>query len=105
MTEYYETGDNIPTTEIYLNIKDATGGSFSFRGGTSVGMWVQAGDTLLFDVVRDFVDESYHAGPTASLTPDDIDNKHRAITKFKKEQGNDSPTAASCSGSRKGCST
>ncbi|KAL7566774.1 hypothetical protein ACA910_019370 [Epithemia clementina (nom. ined.)] len=73
--EDYESGGEKIITEIYLNIKDAPGGSFAFRGGTSIGMWVQAGDTLLFDVVRDFVDGSCHAGPTASLTPTDTEPK------------------------------
>ena len=71
--EDYATGEERIITEIYLNIKDAPGGSFSFRGGTSVGMWVQTGDTLLFDVVQDFVDGSCHAGPTASRTPTDTE--------------------------------
>ena len=64
-----ESGQEQIVTEVYLHIKDAPGGSFAFRGGTSVGMWVQAGDTLLFDVVQDFVDGSCHAGPTVSKTP------------------------------------
>eukprot|EP00523_Entomoneis_sp_CCMP467_P000050 CAMPEP_0168753930 /NCGR_PEP_ID=MMETSP0724-20121128/19225_1 /TAXON_ID=265536 /ORGANISM="Amphiprora sp., Strain CCMP467" /LENGTH=1221 /DNA_ID=CAMNT_0008802365 /DNA_START=395 /DNA_END=4060 /DNA_ORIENTATION=+ len=79
-----ETGGDKLINEVYLHISDAPGGSFQFRGGTSVGMWVQAGDTLLFDVVQDFVDGTCHAGPTASLTPTDKDataeeDKDRAV--------------------------
>lgn len=74
-----ETGNDKAVTEVYLHIKDAPGGSFQFRGGTSVGMWVQAGDTLLFNVVQDFVDGSCHAGPTASLTPDDTKPSDESI--------------------------
>lgn len=68
-----ETGEQRQVNEVYLHIKDAPGGSFAFRGGTSVGMWVQAGDNLLFDVVQDYVDGTCHAGPTASLTPTDTE--------------------------------
>ena len=62
-------GNDKTVDEVFLSAKDSPGGSYSYRGGSSVGMWVQEGDKLLFDLVKDFVDGSCHAKPTRYLTP------------------------------------
>lgn len=64
-----EEGNDKVLEEVFLSAKDSPGGSFSFRGGSSVGMWVQEGDKLLFDLVKDYVDGSCHVKPTRYLTP------------------------------------
>uniref|UniRef100_A0A7S3L0B6 CSD domain-containing protein n=1 Tax=Amphora coffeiformis TaxID=265554 RepID=A0A7S3L0B6_9STRA len=64
-------GNAKPVDEVFLSAKDSPGGSFSFHGGASVGMWVQEGDKILFDLVKDFVDGSCHAKPTRYLTPNE----------------------------------
>ena len=64
-----EDGNEKQVEEVFLSAKDSPGGSFSFRGGSSVGTWVQEGDKVLFDLVQDFVDGSCHAKPTRYLTP------------------------------------
>lgn len=51
-------------TEVYLSSQDSPGGSFDFRGGSSVGVWVEVGDLLLFDVVKDISDGACRAVPT-----------------------------------------
>jgi cold shock CspA family protein len=62
-----EDGIERLVTEVYLRTVDSPGGTYAFRGGSSVATLVQLGDTLLFDVVRDFVDGSCHASPTKHL--------------------------------------
>jgi cold shock CspA family protein len=62
-------GEERLVEECFLSANDSPGGSFAFRGGSSLGMWVQEGDILLFDLVKDFVDGSCHAKPTRYLTP------------------------------------
>jgi cold shock CspA family protein len=50
--------------------RDAPGGTYSAnRDGSSVGLWVREGDTLLFDVIKDFVDGSFCIAPTKHLVP------------------------------------
>jgi len=56
-------------TEVYLSTEDSPGGKFSFHGGQYVGLWIQVGDTLLFDIVQDYSDGACRAVPTAFLTP------------------------------------
>lgn len=56
--------------EILFYSKDSPGGSFSAnRDGSSVGLWVREGDSLLFDVVKDFVDGTYRVAPTKHMEP------------------------------------
>lgn len=62
-------GNDRVITEVYLSTRDSPGGTYDFRGGTSAATWVQLGDTLLFDVVKDFVDGACHASPTKHLVP------------------------------------
>jgi len=62
-------GNERTITEVYLTSKESPGGTFSFRGGSSVACWIEVGDRLLFDVVKDFVDGACHAAPTKYLVP------------------------------------
>jgi hypothetical protein len=67
--EIDEEGNERVIDEVLLHTKNSPGGTFAFRGGSSVGLWIQEGDTLLFDVVKDFVDGTCHAVPTARSMP------------------------------------
>jgi cold shock CspA family protein len=55
--------------EIHLSPQDSPGGRFSYHGGESVGLWIQVGDTLLFDVVQDYSDGACRAVGTTYLEP------------------------------------
>jgi cold shock CspA family protein len=56
--------------EVLFYSGDAPGGTYSAnRDGSSVGLWVRKGDTLLFDVVKDFVDGSFRIAPTKHVLP------------------------------------
>ena len=69
LTTALKDGDGMDVTEVYLSAKDSPGGSFAFRGGSSVGLWIEAGDCLLFDVVQDFADGACRAVPTRHYAP------------------------------------
>ena len=71
LTDVDDEGNERVITEVYLSSRDSPGGTFAFRGGSSVGCWVQLGDTLLFDVVKDYVDGACHAAPTKHLVPNE----------------------------------
>lgn len=62
-------GNERTISEVYLSTKDSPGGTFAFRGGSAVACWVQEGDVLLFDVVKDYVDGACHASPTKHEVP------------------------------------
>jgi hypothetical protein len=64
-----EEGNARVINEVLLHTKDSPGGTYAFRGVSAVGLWIQEGDTLLFDVVKDYVDGTCHAVPTASSVP------------------------------------
>jgi cold shock CspA family protein len=64
-----EEGNERVIDEVFLHTKDSPGGTFAFRGASAVGLWIQEGDTLLFDVVKDFVDGTCHAVPTTCSVP------------------------------------
>jgi cold shock CspA family protein len=73
-----EEGNERVVDEVLLHTKDSPGGTFAFRGASAVGLWIQEGDTLLFDVVKDFVDGTCHAVPTASsVPPPDAPDAHK----------------------------
>ena len=56
--------------EVLFHAVDAPGGSYAAnRDGSSVGLWVREGDTLLFDLVKDVVDGSFRVAPTKHLIP------------------------------------
>jgi len=62
-----DTGSTV--TEVRFHSADAPGGSFAVnREGSQVGLWVRDGDTLLFDVLKELVDSSYHLAPTSCLS-------------------------------------
>jgi cold shock CspA family protein len=67
--EHHGDDEFMTITEVFLSPQDSPGGKFSFRGGTSVGLWIQVGDTLLFDIVQDLADGACRAVPTKYLTP------------------------------------
>ena len=69
LKETDEEGNERVIGEVYMRSKHSPGGTFAFRGGSSVGLWIQEGDTLLFDVVKDFVDGTCHAAPTKYRIP------------------------------------
>ncbi|VEU37424.1 unnamed protein product [Pseudo-nitzschia multistriata] len=53
--------------DVLLHHSDVPGGVFTYqnhRNSTAAGLWIQEGDTLLFDVVKEVVDGSYRAVPT-----------------------------------------
>lgn len=64
------TNDSTPVAmkgDILLHFADAPGGVFTYqnhRNATASGVWIQEGDTLLFDVVKEIVDGSHRAVPT-----------------------------------------
>lgn len=65
-----EDGTGKTVEEVLFYSKDSPGGTFSAnRDGTSVGLWVREGDSLLFDVVKDFVDGTYRVAPTKHMEP------------------------------------
>lgn len=72
-----EVEDKDADTEASTLVKDALlyaadspGGSYQAnRDGSSVGMWIREGDTLLFDLVKEIVDNSYRVAPTKYLEP------------------------------------
>jgi hypothetical protein len=67
--EHHGDDETMTITEVFLSPQDSPGGKFSFRGGTSVGLWIQVGDTLLFNIVQDLADGACRAVPTKYLTP------------------------------------
>jgi cold shock CspA family protein len=76
--------------EVLLHTRDSPGGTFAFRGASAVGLWIQEGDTLLFDVVKDYVDGTCHAVPTASsVPPPDARDAQKEEEKADKEKGDD----------------
>lgn len=50
--------------EVYLSTRHSPGGTYFFHGGSASATWIQLGDTLLFDIVSDYVDGACHAAPT-----------------------------------------
>jgi cold shock CspA family protein len=64
-----DLGETVEISDVFLAAKDSPGGSYDFRGGSLVGLWIEIGDTLLFDVVKDFVDGACHAKPTSHIVP------------------------------------
>lgn len=64
-----EIDDTRTITEVFLSPQDSPGGKFSFHGGESVGLYVEPGDKLLFDVSIDYCDGACRATPTRYLTP------------------------------------
>ena len=69
----FSTGDPVDgtrtVTEVFLSPQDSPGGRFSFHNGSSVGLYVEPGDTLLFDLAIDYCDGACRAVPTTYLTP------------------------------------
>lgn len=49
-----------------LEFSDAPGGTYTYKHHSSntMGLWIESGDTLLFDVVKELADGSYRAAPT-----------------------------------------
>lgn len=64
-----KTEETVTVKTASLHVGDAPGGIFSVGRGSSMGLWIRDGDKLLFDVVYDFMDASYHARPTKHLLP------------------------------------
>jgi cold shock CspA family protein len=65
-----EDGTVKKVEEILFYSKDSPGGTFSAnRDGSSVGLWVREGDSLIFDVVKDFVDGTLRVAPTIHKRP------------------------------------
>jgi len=62
-------GEERVISEVFLHSKDSPGGSYPYKNGSSVGVWVELGDKLLFDVVRDYSDGACRAVPTKCLKP------------------------------------
>ena len=61
--------------QVLFYSKDSPGGTFlANRDGTSVGIWVREGDTLLFDVVKDVVDGKLRVGPTKHAQPTAVES-------------------------------
>lgn len=69
--EFDDEDDGAFCTEVYIWSKDSPGGNFPLRGGSSVGLFIQNGDTLLFDVIRDYIGDggTCRAARTSYLTP------------------------------------
>ena len=70
-----EEGNDKTVEEVYLSTEDSPGGIYGHHGGTLVGLWITEGDTLLFDIVQDYVDGAYRAAPTKYLLPRDGDEE------------------------------
>ncbi|KAL3939192.1 MAG: hypothetical protein SGBAC_006029, partial [Bacillariaceae sp.] len=51
---------------VLLEFSDTPGGTYSYKNHASntMGLWIENGDTLLFDVVKEVSDGSYRASPT-----------------------------------------
>ncbi|CAJ1953346.1 unnamed protein product [Cylindrotheca closterium] len=51
---------------VLLEFSDAPGGTYTYKHQSSnaMGLWIENGDTLLFDVVKEVADGSYRASPT-----------------------------------------
>lgn len=57
-------------TEVLFHANDSPGGSFVItRDGSQMGVWVREGDTILFDVVQDVVDDTFCVSPTLCRHP------------------------------------
>lgn len=67
-----EPGQAIEVNEVYLATDDAPGGRYSFHGGAAVGLWIEVGDSLLFDIVQDYSDGACRAVPTKHLSPKEL---------------------------------
>ena len=67
--DQHEDGSTTQIDEVFLFSRDSPGGHYAYKGGTAVGLWVEVGDTLLFDVVKDVVDGAFRAAPTAYHQP------------------------------------
>jgi len=73
-----EGNENI-ISEIDFHPADSPGGTFCFREGNAVGLWVHEGDVLLFDVVKDIIDGSCRLKPTKRVNPcSEEENEHDA---------------------------
>lgn len=62
--------ESVTLKDVMLHVNDSPGGLFTCSRGSSMGLWIREGDTLLFDVTYDFVDDAYYATPTRKLMPD-----------------------------------
>mmetsp|Transcript_22104 Transcript_22104/g.54636 ORF Transcript_22104/g.54636 Transcript_22104/m.54636 type:complete len:1142 (-) Transcript_22104:3071-6496(-) len=51
---------------VLLEFSDAPGGTYTYKhhASNTMGLWIENGDTLLFDVVKEVADGSYRATPT-----------------------------------------
>ena len=60
--------------DVSLHFGDCPGGVFSYqqRGGAVPRLWIQEGDTILFDIVKEIADGSYRAAPTQYTVGKDI---------------------------------
>ena len=82
--------DNI-VTEVLIDANDAPGGVYAAnRDGSQLGLWINEGDTLLFDVIQEILDGSYHAKGTLHSFPNQPKDESNAIAittdiKVKKE--------------------
>jgi len=57
-------------TEVILDVNEVPGGTYAAnRDGSQVGLWIREGDVLLFDVIKETLDGSFHAKPTQYLLP------------------------------------
>jgi len=69
--------NNESLLEVSIDAEDAPGGVYSAnRDGSQVGVWIREGDTLLFDVVKELFDGTYHAKPTSCLSPTENKDHH-----------------------------
>lgn len=70
-----DDGNESIITEISFHPSDSPGGTFSFREGNSVGLWVHEGDVLLFDVIKDLIEGECRVGPTKYVMPGSEEKK------------------------------
>jgi cold shock CspA family protein len=67
-------GEEKTIQDVSLHFGDCPGGVFPYqqRGGAVAKLWIQEGDTLLFDLVKEIADGSYRAAPTQYTAGKDI---------------------------------
>lgn len=65
-------------SEVILDIEDIPGGTYAAnRDGSQISFWIREGDMLLFDIIKETLDGSFHAKPTQSLLPtNEVDNSN-----------------------------
>uniref|UniRef100_A0A6T7IY63 CSD domain-containing protein n=1 Tax=Attheya septentrionalis TaxID=420275 RepID=A0A6T7IY63_9STRA len=76
-----------PISEVSFDPFDSPGGSFNMtRDGSQVGVWIREGDTILFDVVMDYVDGTCRVAPTKCLRPIPCDSQTTQEKELGKSQ-------------------